>query len=321
MRRPAARPRPKRPSPLRATIQYSSCAGSASAVANLPELETVALGNGAINSTPDIDQVIRRVPLVVALDDELYPSLAAEALRVAQGATTNVIKSSGASGVLAFGEQTGVSAVRVGEFEIPTDSEGRLWLYASRHEPARYTPAWDVLEDDFDPSDLSGQIVFVGTSAAGLHDIRATPVEPSIPGVEIHAQAIEQILAGDFLHRPDFADGMELAYMLALGLIMIVMLRTLGAIVSLRWSGGRPRCWCSRDRGCRSMPMAGCSTRCSPRSWCCSCSPPRKGSRTCSPRRNGSRYAARSSSTSRRSWSMSWRGIPNACDSAASSAP
>ena len=233
MRRSAARPRPKRPSPLRATIPALFVHAFSSAVATLAELETVALGNGAINSTPDLDQVIRRVPLVLTLEGQLYPSLAAEALRVAQGATTNVIKSSGASGVLAFGEQTGVSAVRVGEFEIPTDSEGRLWLYASRHEPARYTPAWEVLEDDFDPSDLSGQIVFVGTSAAGLHDIRATPVEPSIPGVEIHAQAIEQILAGDFLHRPDFADGMELAYMLALGLIMIVMLPAVGAIVSL----------------------------------------------------------------------------------------
>ncbi|HEX6114984.1 MAG TPA: CHASE2 domain-containing protein [Geminicoccaceae bacterium] len=204
-----------------------------SAVTNLTELEAVALGNGAINSTPDVDQVIRRVPLLLTLQGQLYPSLAAEVLRVAQGATTNVVKSSGASGVLAFGEQTGVSTVRIGDFQIPTDPEGRLWLYSSRHEPARYIPAWTVLEDDFDPDAVAGQIVFVGTSAAGLHDIRATPLEPSIPGVEIHAQAIEQILAGDFLHRPDFADGMELAYMLVLGLLMIVMLRTVGAIVSL----------------------------------------------------------------------------------------
>jgi adenylate cyclase len=203
------------------------------AVANLPELETVALGNGAINSTPDLDQVIRRVPLVLALHGQLYPSLAAEALRVAQGAATNVIKSSGASGVLAFGEQTGVSSLRIGELEIPTDPEGRLWLHASRHEPARYLSAWTVLEGDFDPDAVAGQIVLVGTSAAGLHDIRATPVEPSIPGVEIHAQAIEQILAGSFLHRPDFADGMELAYMLALGLLVIVLLRTVGALLSL----------------------------------------------------------------------------------------
>ena len=208
-----------------------------SAVANLPELEAAAQGDGALNSMPDIDQVIRRVPLVLALHDHLYPSLAAEALRVAQGAGTNVIKSSGASGVLSFGEHTGVSAVRIGEFEIPTDPEGRLWLHFRKHDPAPYIPAWTVLEDDFDPNTVAGQIVFVGTSAAGLHDIRATPIDVSIPGVEIHAQAIEQILSGDFLKRPDFADGMELAYMLALGLIVIVLLRTMGALVSFAVGG------------------------------------------------------------------------------------
>jgi class 3 adenylate cyclase len=207
------------------------------AVANLAELEAGASGNGALNSTPDVDQVLRRVPVVLALGDQLYPSLAAEALRVAQGARTNVVKSSGASAVPAFGEHTGVSAVRIGEFEIPTDPEGRMWLHFSKHNRARYVPAWTVLEDDFDPDTVAGQIVFVGTSAAGLHDIRATPLDPAIPGVEIHAQAIEQILSGDFLKRPDFADGMELAYMLALGLIVIVMLRTLGAIVSFAVGG------------------------------------------------------------------------------------
>ena len=84
--------------------------------------------------------------------------------------------------MLAFGEQTGVSTVRIGEFEIPTDPEGRLWLHFSQHEPARYIPAWTVLEDDFDPDAVAGQIVFVGTSAAGLHDIRATPVDAVDPG-------------------------------------------------------------------------------------------------------------------------------------------
>jgi adenylate cyclase len=208
-----------------------------SAVANLAELETIALGNGALNSTPDRDQVIRRVPLVLALHDELYPSLAAEALRVAQGAKTNVIKSSGASGIWSFGERTGVSMVRIGQFEIPTDAEGRLGLHFSKHDRARYIPAWTVLEDDFDQDTVAGQIVLVGTSALGLHDSRSTPLDPVIPGVEIHAQAIEQILAGDFLQRPDFADGLELAYMLVLGLIVIVMLRTMGAIVSFAVGG------------------------------------------------------------------------------------
>ncbi|MGH6895436.1 MAG: CHASE2 domain-containing protein [Geminicoccaceae bacterium] len=204
-----------------------------SAVSNLPELATVALGNGALNSTPDSDQVIRRVPLILALQGTLYPSLAAEALRVAQGARTAVIKSSGASGIPAFGERTGVSTIRIGQLEIPTDRHGRLLVRFTKQEPARYIPAWTVLEDDFDPDTVAGQIVLIGTSAPGLHDIRATPLDASVPGVEVHAQAIEQILAGDFLHRPDFADGAELAYMLVLGLVLIVLLRAVGALVSL----------------------------------------------------------------------------------------
>jgi adenylate cyclase len=208
-----------------------------SAVANLAELEAGATGNGALNSTPDVDQVLRRVPVVLALHDQLYPSLAAEALRVAQGAATNVVKSSGASAVPAFGEHTGVSVVRIGDLEIPTDREGRMWLHFSKHDRARFIPAWTVLDDDFSPETVAGQIVFVGTSAAGLHDIRATPLDAAIPGVEIHAQAIEQILAGDFLKRPAFADGLELAYMLVLGLIVIALLRTMGAVVSLAVGG------------------------------------------------------------------------------------
>jgi adenylate cyclase len=204
-----------------------------SAVTNLAELEAVALGNGAINSTPDTDQVIRHVPLVLALEDRLYPSLSAEALRVAQGASTNIVKSSGSSGVPSFGEHTGVSFVRIGQFEIPTDPEGRLWVRFTKHEPARYIPAWQVLEEEIASDTFAGNIVLIGTSAPGLYDIRATPLDPSIPGVEVHAQAIEQILAGDFLHRPDWAGGGELAYMLVLGLIMIALLRTVGAVASL----------------------------------------------------------------------------------------
>jgi adenylate cyclase len=203
-----------------------------SAVPNLSELEAVALGNGAINSTPDSDQVIRQVPMILALESKLYPSLSAEALRVAQAASTNIVKSSGASGIWSGGEHTGVSQIRIGQVEIPTDPRGRLWVRFTRHEPARYVPAWRVLEEDFDPNTVAGQIVLIGTSAPGLHDIRATPLDPSIPGVEVHAQAIEQILAGDFLQRPDFANSLEVAYMLVLGLIMIALLRTMGAITS-----------------------------------------------------------------------------------------
>ena len=113
------------------------------------------------------------------------PALSIACGRGAQGGPgrqTNVVKSSGASGVPAFGEHTGVSVVRIGEFEIPTDPKGACGCSSASTIRARYIPAWTVLEDDFDPDTVAGQIVFVGTSAAGLHDIRATPLDPSIPG-------------------------------------------------------------------------------------------------------------------------------------------
>ena len=278
-------------------------------------------GNGALNSTPDVDQVLRRVPLVLALHDQLYPSLAAEALRVAQGARTNVVKSSGASGVLAFGEHTGVSMVRIGEFEIPTDPRRAHVAALQQARAARaISPPGPCSRTTSIPTTVAGQIVFVGTSAAGLHDIRATPLDAAIPG------------RGD--PRPgDRADPVR-RFPQPAGLR-----RRHGAGVhagarpdrdraccarsarssAWRWAAW-PRCWCSPDRGCRSMSTAGCSIRCSLRSWCCWCSPPRRASRTRNPRRSGGRYAAPSSSISRRSWSTSWRGIPSGCASAASSA-
>ncbi|MFQ6017998.1 MAG: CHASE2 domain-containing protein [Kiloniellaceae bacterium] len=199
------------------------------AVVNLPELEDAATGNGAFNATPEFDQVIRRVPLVLRMGDTLYPSLVAEALRVAQGAQTYLVKSSGASGVTAFGEHIGIDAVGIGQLVVPTDANGRVMLRYRASVPASYIPAWRVLEPDFDPDRVAGQIVFVGTSAPGLFDFRSTPLESAVPGIEVHAQAVEQILIGGFLRRPNFAAAVELAYMLVLGLALVFLLPRLGA--------------------------------------------------------------------------------------------
>jgi len=203
------------------------------AVVNLPELEAAALGNGAVNALPEQDQVIRRVPLVFRMGDTLYPSLAAEALRVAQGARTHIIKSSGASGETAFGERTGLNSVRVGDVPVSTDANGRLVMRYTGSVPERYIPAWQVLEPDFLADRVAGQIVFIGTSAPGLYDLRSTPLNPVTPGVEIHAQVIEQILTGEFLRRPDFAVVVELAYMLGFGLVLVYALPRIGALWSM----------------------------------------------------------------------------------------
>ena len=152
---------------------------------------------------------------------------------VAQGARSNVVKSSGASGVESFGETTGISEIRIGQLVAPTDGTGRLLVHFTRHEQDRYIPAWMVLDGRVDLSPLAGQIILVGTSAAGLRDIRATPLEQDFSGVEVHAQVLEQIISQDFLYRPDFATGLEIFYILFLGLALIWLLPRIGAVWSL----------------------------------------------------------------------------------------
>jgi adenylate cyclase len=203
------------------------------AVATLPALEAAAAGNGAASYVPDADNTIRRAPLVLAVNGALYPSFAAEALRVARGAGSYTVKSSGANKEWRFGESTGIVAVRIGDAIAPTDAAGRLLLHDTGHVPDRFIPAWRVLDRSFDARKVSGMIILVGTTAEALKDLRTTPLAPVIPGVEIHAQVIEQILAQDFLHRPDWFQAAETLAFVVLGLVLIVAIRYVGALWSL----------------------------------------------------------------------------------------
>ena len=193
-------------------------------------LEAAAKGNGSVNT--DIDSsVIRRVPMLfrVAGQEGLFPALSIEALRVAQGASTYLIKSSGASSELSFGAKTGIVAIKTGEIEARTDARGRLALYDSGHRDERFVSARAVLKDEVAPDKLDGHVVFVGTSAIGLKDIRSTPVDDAAPGVEVHAQLAEQMIEHEFLARPDFADGAEFLYLAVIGALFIFLLPRLSA--------------------------------------------------------------------------------------------
>lgn len=190
------------------------------AAISLPELTDAARGVGFMNWLPDGDQVVRRVPLLLRSNQEITPSLSVEALRVALGASTYVVRASNASGATGFGAHTGLNGLQVGPLEIPTDAEGQIWLRFSAYNPDAAIPAWQVLSDDVAPETFAGAIVLIGASAPGLMDLRATPLDAAIPGVELHRQAMEQILSGQYLTRPDFAPGLELV----LALIAILVL-------------------------------------------------------------------------------------------------
>ncbi len=207
--------------------------GYPGAVSNLPQLEAAAAGLGNVGFEPELDQVIRSTPLMFRRGSTLLPSLTLETLRVAQGATNFAVKSSGSNGELSGGQHTGIVAIKVGRFVIPTDGIGRVWAYFTQDAPGRTIPAWKIFQRDFDRSTLKGSICLIGTSAAGLKDIRATPLNPAVPGVEVHANVIEQIITQTFINRPDWAVGAEISYLLALGLLLLYVLSRGGAM----WSG------------------------------------------------------------------------------------
>lgn len=200
------------------------------AAASLKILQEKAKGTGALNWIPEYDQIIRRIPLFLRVGETLYPSLAGESLRLAQGASSYLIKSSGASGEEAFGQKTGINTVRIGNVVIPTDANGQFWLKFTHSDERRYLPAWKLLEDKIAAEDVQGRIILIGTSAAGLFDLRTTPLEASVPGVEVHAQAIEQMFLQNFLLRPDFALAAELLYLLLAGVLLAFLIYRLGAI-------------------------------------------------------------------------------------------
>jgi len=204
------------------------------ALTSLPAIDDAAWGRGSLLLPRDADGVVRRLPLLVVVGDAVLPALSVELLRAAQNATTLVTRTATASGSRSFGADTGLTAVRIGAFEVPTTRNGEIWLRFRDAAADEALPAWRVLEAPT-PSPalqslLSGQIVLVGTSAAGLFDVHATPLDPAMSGAAIHAQALEQMIAGSFLRRPDWATGAEAVALLAVGLPLILLMPRIGVL-------------------------------------------------------------------------------------------
>lgn len=195
------------------------------AVPNIPILDEAAPGLGVFSFPRQEDGIVRQIPLVSRQGDNLYPALSVESLRVAQGASSLVIKSTGASGEFDTG-QPGMTALKVGEFEIPTGPDGRIWVHYTREPTSPLVPVYRLLGDP-DPeltAQIQGRIVLIGTSAVGLRDLVATPLSSSFPGVLVHAEIIDQIVNGKFLTRPDWAIGFEIVVAIGLGLLVLAFL-------------------------------------------------------------------------------------------------
>jgi len=179
-------------------------------------------------------------------DGSKVPSLSVELLRVVSGARAILIKMN----------EAGVQSVAFDRrgLEIPTDRRGQLWVHFSPHHKSRFVPAKDVLSGAADPARFKGKIVLVGTSAIGLLDLKTTPVDPTMPGVEVHAQLLESMLGGASVTSPSYTTLAELATATLVSLAIIALAPILGAWALFnhppRWRGA---CDDSAVRGCARL--------------------------------------------------------------------
>jgi len=196
----------------------------------LPALAENASGIGHISLNPGRSSaVVRTVPLLLSDGSQFYPSLTLEALRVAQGASTYIVAGADTLGI--------ITDIKVGDFVIPTTASGELWLYFGKDDARRYVSAKDLLGDGEQSvaakAAIEGSIVFVGTSAAALQDIRTTALGENVPGVSIHAQILEQILSGKYLSRPDWTSGLEVFAIAAMGSLIVVLTVLMSPVIAL----------------------------------------------------------------------------------------
>ena len=199
---------------------------------NIKLLDDSASGIGSM-SIGNNDAIVRQLPTFERVDDQLVPSLALEMTRVAVGASTFQIKSSNASSEEAYGTQTGINNIKLGPLTIPTTPEGNVWVYFAPTKNIPTVSAGDVISGLIPPEFFEGKIALVGTSAAGLLDLRSTPTEKNIPGVTIIAQFIQQIFANEFLQRPDWLFGAEFLAGLVLAVLITLSIQALGPIGGL----------------------------------------------------------------------------------------
>lgn len=191
------------------------------ALSNLPVLTQATTAVGYFSFPPSPDNIIRSFPLVSTARGTLYPALSIETLRIAQQAGSFIVRSAQSGGRLAMTD------LRVGALEVPVGPGGEMWIYYSGLPAMPVISAADLL----DPSkaatlagQIEGRILLIGTSAVGLRDLVATPVDPAMPGVKVHAEIIDQIASGVFLQRPDWITGAERGLAVVAGLLLLAVL-------------------------------------------------------------------------------------------------
>lgn len=199
-------------------------------ISSLNEIQSVSVWNGFFdNPMVDSDGVYRRVPILQRYQNEYYPSLALSMMLALFGEQEvgPIVESD------ATNERNALVAVDVAGMQIPVDQYGAVLVpYRGPQGSFPYISATDVIRGVADPAVLEGAIVLVGTSAAGLLDLRVTPMSNRYSGVEVHANIISGMLDERIQHQPDYTLGVELVQLVLSGLILSLLIPRVSVLAS-----------------------------------------------------------------------------------------
>ncbi len=194
---------------LRASLGY---------IGSLPVIDDAAASRGLMDSGPQ-DRVVRAVPLVERVQGVIVPSLGVETLRVALGAGMRIADAPG-----------GLLSLTFADVQTRMQEDGTTWLRFGHHDEDRMVSAYEILAGKTDPERLRHKVVLVGVSGLGVLDHKSTPLGEFVPGVEIHAQVIENLFNGVSLARPAHATWYEGFAFIACGLILIWFIPRVSAL-------------------------------------------------------------------------------------------
>ena len=213
---------------------------------NLPQVLENAAGAGHINPLVDADGVIRSVALIQEYQGAYYESLSLAMVRTLLELQTGAVQP-----VKPVFPDDGVDLewLNVGPLEIPVDERAAALVpFRGEKRSFRYVSLADVVKDRVPPGELSKKIALIGTTAPGLQDLRATPVDSVYPGVEIHANLIAGMLDREVKRKPLYMIGAEVIFLLAGGLVLAILIPRLSAF------------WASVAAGLGALVIAAFST-------------------------------------------------------------
>lgn len=210
------------------TYRYYSASGYSG---NIELLQKAATATGHIYPALDIDGVTRRVPMFMRYQDGFYEALSLAVARTYLGnaAVRLVLDKPRKAG---SGYEGWMRSIKIGEVEIPLDRAMTAMVPYLDTGGFRYVSATDVIRGTLPADELKDKIIIVGTSAAGLVDLRATPVQEDLPGVEAHAALVAGMLDGTIKNRPPEVLGIVVLMIAVVGIPLALFLPRLSAMWS-----------------------------------------------------------------------------------------